>query len=226
MYNCKFYNFNTKHIHLILTYGKRKLQGGGRGGRKKLDGFRNTVQVENMNYKYFVGMKQIQNIKYNKYQFLITVNPCDQFQVTLARVNMADQTLDKKVEEQEQGGREEQEEQDRASGGHEEESPLAKLIISELECPICLESMVGRVRRPLLCRKGHACCSTCRRQLGSRCPTCRSPASWGRCLTLEKLGEHLVETGQLQEPSLYGYGIWEVVMAWLEEIVEQEDDVE
>ena len=112
---------------------------------------------------------------------------------------MADQTLDNRVEEEERGGHEKQEEQDEASGGQEVESPLAKLLLSELECPICLEYMVGRDNRPLLCKNGHACCSFCRRRLGSRCPTCRSWTNWGRCLALEKLGEHLVEKGHMHE---------------------------
>ena len=161
-----------------------------------------------------MGLKQIQNIKYHKYYFSIAVDHFDQFQVTLPKFNMADQTIDKKVEEQEQDGHKEQEEQGGTSEGQEEESQLAKMLLSELECPICLESMVGRVRRPLLCRNGHACCSTCQRRLGSRCPTCRRPTSWSRCLALEKLGEHLVQIGLLQEEQEEQAGGWRV---WEEE---------
>ena len=41
------------------------------------------------------------------------------------------------------------------------EDSLEDALTKELECVVCLQFMVSEARRPLFCRNGHACCSSC-----------------------------------------------------------------
>ena len=49
---------------------------------------------------------------------------------------------------------------------------LLRLLISELECPVCTSAMVSN-RKVMICYNGHPCCSLCVPRLSS-CPSCRS----------------------------------------------------
>ena len=78
---------------------------------------------------------------------------------------------------------------------------LLSLMISELDCPVCLQPMLGPLHLPLLCPNGHACCSSCSSRVKRICPICRSSnIRWTRCLTLERVGELLLEKGHLTQP--------------------------
>ena len=75
---------------------------------------------------------------------------------------------------------------------------LVSLIISELECPVCYNPMLGDLHLPLLCANGHPCRSSCSARTGRTCPTCRSSNTrWTRCLPLERMGKTLVDMGLL-----------------------------
>ena len=90
---------------------------------------------------------------------------------------------------------------------------LLSLMISELDCPVCLQPMLGPLHLPLLCPNGHACCSSCSSRVKRICPICRSSnIRWTRCLTLERVGSLLVKKGQLiqQEPPEQEYIIDDV----------------
>ena len=78
---------------------------------------------------------------------------------------------------------------------------LLSLMISELDCPVCLQPMLGPLHLPLLCPNGHACCSSCTRKVKRICPICRSSNTrWTRCLTLERVGEFMLKKGHLIQP--------------------------
>ena len=80
---------------------------------------------------------------------------------------------------------------------------LLSLMISELDCPVCLQPMLGPLHLPLICPNGHACCSSCSTRVKRICPICRSSnIRWTRCLTLERVGELLVEKGHLTQQDL------------------------
>ena len=90
---------------------------------------------------------------------------------------------------------------------------LLSLMISELDCPVCLQLMLSPLHLPLLCPNGHACCSSCSTRVKRICPICRSSnIRWTRCLTLERVGSLLVKKGQLiqQEPPEQEYIIDDV----------------
>ena len=77
---------------------------------------------------------------------------------------------------------------------------LVSLIISELECPVCLQPMLGHLQLPLLCPNGHPCCSSCSARVRI-CPICRSSIiRWTRCLSLERIGSYMVEKGIITQP--------------------------
>ena len=81
------------------------------------------------------------------------------------------------------------------------DTSLVSLLISELECPVCLQPMVGHLKIPLLCPNGHPCCFSCSARVRRICPTCRvSSFQWIRCLPLENLGSLMVEKGFIQQP--------------------------
>ena len=80
---------------------------------------------------------------------------------------------------------------------------LLSIMISELDCPVCLQPILGPLHLPLLCPNGHACCSSCTRKVKRICPICRSSNTrWTRCLTLARVGELLVEQGHLTQQDL------------------------
>ena len=74
------------------------------------------------------------------------------------------------------------------------------MVVSELECPMCLSMMVGQFHQSLLCSNGHPCCTSCSSRV-SCCPSCRSSGSWNRCLPMERVGSWLLERGLVGEPS-------------------------
>jgi len=64
-----------------------------------------------------------------------------------------------------------------------ESTDIEQIILSVLECPVCMEYM----RPPIiLCVNGHNICHTCRRKLDD-CPTCRKRFLSTRCVGLEKV---------------------------------------
>jgi len=79
-------------------------------------------------------------------------------------------------------------------------SSLKAMVVSELECPICLSMMVGRYHQPFFCSKGHPCCTYCTTRVSS-CPSCRSSGPWGRCLTVERMGSWMLQRGIVENPS-------------------------
>lgn len=60
---------------------------------------------------------------------------------------------------------------------------LAKDVLHQLECPVCMEYMLPPIT---LCGNGHNICPNCKPKL-QRCPTCREPLSETRNKALEKL---------------------------------------
>jgi len=79
-------------------------------------------------------------------------------------------------------------------------SSLKAMVVSELECPICLSMMVGRYHQPFFCSNGHPCCTYCTTRV-SGCPSCRSSGPWGRCLTVERMGSWMLQRGIVENPS-------------------------
>ena len=79
------------------------------------------------------------------------------------------------------------------------ESSLFKMLLDELECPICTCLMVGR-RTALLCSNGHPCCSYCSNRV-STCPFCRCEVSWSLCLPLQNIATWLLRKGFVCEAS-------------------------
>ena len=83
-----------------------------------------------------------------------------------------------------------------------ENADLLSLLISDLECPVCYQPMIGNLHLPLLCPNGHPCCSSCASRVRRSCPTCRtSIRSWTRCLFLERMGTYMVERAMISEPT-------------------------
>jgi len=62
-------------------------------------------------------------------------------------------------------------------------SGLEESLLSELECPVCMEYMVPPIT---LCVNGHNACDICRPKI-PYCPTCRHPFLTSTNLALEKL---------------------------------------
>ena len=60
---------------------------------------------------------------------------------------------------------------------------LDEALLSDLECPVCMEYMVPPIQ---LCTNGHSICSRCRQSV-QYCPTCRAKFSEIRCLALENI---------------------------------------
>jgi E3 ubiquitin-protein ligase SIAH1 len=60
---------------------------------------------------------------------------------------------------------------------------VGKILLSDLECPVCMEYMVPPIK---LCTNGHNICSKCRESV-QYCPTCRAEFSEIRCLALENI---------------------------------------
>ena len=80
-------------------------------------------------------------------------------------------------------------------------SSVISFLISELECPVCYQPMLGHLRLPLLCPNGHPCCSSCASRMRRICPTCRSSNTrWSSCLFLERMGSYMVEKGMMITP--------------------------
>jgi len=90
------------------------------------------------------------------------------------------------------------EESPTTSSSHD--SSLTALVVSELECPICLSMMVGQYHQPFFCLNGHPCCTYCTTRV-SGCPSCRSSGPWGRCLTVERVGSWMLQRGLVEDPS-------------------------
>ena len=79
---------------------------------------------------------------------------------------------------------------------------LVSMIVSEFECPVCLQPMIGQSHLPVLCPNGHPCCSSCAARVRRTCPVCRcSNIRWTRCLPMERIGSSLVEHGLVSEPA-------------------------
>ena len=89
-----------------------------------------------------------------------------------------------------------------AESVHEDpNSSVISFLISELECPVCYQPMLGHLRLPLLCPNGHPCCYSCASKVRRICPTCRSSNTrWSRCLFLERMGSYMVEKGMMITP--------------------------
>jgi E3 ubiquitin-protein ligase SIAH1 len=60
---------------------------------------------------------------------------------------------------------------------------LNESVLSDLECPVCMEYMVPPIE---LCTNGHNICSKCRESVQS-CPTCRAKFTGIRNLALENI---------------------------------------
>ena len=60
---------------------------------------------------------------------------------------------------------------------------LDEALLSDLECPVCMEYMVPPIK---LCTNGHNICSKCRGSV-ARCPTCRAEFSGIRNVALENI---------------------------------------
>jgi len=82
-----------------------------------------------------------------------------------------------------------------------EPSDLEQSLLSELECPVCIEYMVPPI---ILCANGHSICDICRPKI-PHCPTCRQQFLSTRNVALEKLAR------QVKHPCSYQkYGCEEV----------------
>ena len=82
---------------------------------------------------------------------------------------------------------------------HSMEASILRMLLDELECPICTFLMVGQ-RIALLCANGHPCCSFCSSRV-STCPFCRCEVSWSLCLPLKHIGSWLLAHGIVHKES-------------------------
>ena len=64
---------------------------------------------------------------------------------------------------------------------------VGEFLLSDLECPVCMQYMVPPIR---LCTNGHNICSKCRGRVQC-CPTCRAEFSEIRCLALEDIARRV-----------------------------------
>ncbi|XP_069680184.1 E3 ubiquitin-protein ligase Siah1-like [Periplaneta americana] len=64
---------------------------------------------------------------------------------------------------------------------------LGQGLLSELECPVCMEYMLPPIT---FCLNGHNVCTNCKPQL-TNCPTCRQPFVNIRNVALEKLARQM-----------------------------------
>jgi len=64
-------------------------------------------------------------------------------------------------------------------------SQLHSRLLSQIECPVCLEPIVPPIHQ---CRRGHLVCFRCKLQL-NQCPTCRDKMSDMRNWAVERLAE-------------------------------------
>jgi len=64
---------------------------------------------------------------------------------------------------------------------------LDDVLLSDMECPVCIEYMVPPIK---LCTNGHNICCKCRESV-HRCPTCRAQFSEIRCVVLENIARRL-----------------------------------
>ena len=76
-----------------------------------------------------------------------------------------------------------------------ERSDLEKNLLSELECPVCMEYMVPPI---ILCVNGHNICDRCRPNI-PKCPTCRQKFLSTRNVALEKLAREMKYPCSYQE---------------------------
>ena len=78
---------------------------------------------------------------------------------------------------------------------------VEEILLSQLECPVCMEYM----RPPImLCENGHNICNICKQEV-PHCPTCRQQFSNTRNVALEKVAI------EVNYPSTYrNYGCWEI----------------
>jgi len=78
---------------------------------------------------------------------------------------------------------------------------LEQILLSGLECPVCMEYMKPPIT---LCANGHNICNICKQNL-PHCPTCRQQFLNTRNVTLEKV------TTELKYPCMYrNYGCMEI----------------
>ena len=68
-----------------------------------------------------------------------------------------------------------------------ERSGLEESLLSELQCPVCMEYMVPPI---ILCVNGHNICEICSSKI-TACPTCRDRILGTRGLSLEKLAREV-----------------------------------
>ncbi|CAH1176934.1 unnamed protein product [Phaedon cochleariae] len=68
------------------------------------------------------------------------------------------------------------------------DSAVVDLLRKQLQCPICMEYMVGNIYN---CQKGHVACSVCKIQL-TECPSCLTKIGKSRCFPLENLADEIV----------------------------------
>ena len=64
---------------------------------------------------------------------------------------------------------------------------LDEVLLSDLECPVCMEYMVPPIK---LCTNGHNICCKCRERV-RRCPTCRAEFSEIRSVALENIARRV-----------------------------------
>ena len=68
-----------------------------------------------------------------------------------------------------------------------ERSDLEQSLLSQLECPVCIEYMMPPI---ILCVNGHNICDICRPKI-PHCPTCRQPFLNATNVALEKLAREM-----------------------------------
>jgi hypothetical protein len=72
---------------------------------------------------------------------------------------------------------------------NEAKALTSKILLSSLECPVCLEYSIGL--KIFVCRNGHSVCENCNPAL-SQCPTGQGPPAKTRNRRLEEIAGNVV----------------------------------